>query len=150
MNRLKGMCYSVLSKTCILCHLDTRWTMCVPHSQCSVWKLMTWKPQWAKKLFPKASGTPASQFHLMDLPLSPLNASYSTGLIHSHPPGEKKWQNWREWHGYWGSCVLICLKICVLLKQMQKLAIWEPSLGTYLHLSPHLGEGGTLQNHCTV
>ena len=150
MNRLKGMCYSVLSKTCILCHLDTRWTMCVPHSQCSVWKLMTWKPQWAKKLFPKASGTPASQFHLMDLPLSPLNASYSTGLIHSHPPGEKKWQNWREWHEYWGSCVLICLKICVLLKQMQKLAIWEPSLGTYLHLSPHLGEGGTLQNHCTV
>lgn len=35
--------------------------------------------------------------------------------------------------------MLICLKPCVLLKQMEKLAIWEHSLDAYLHLSPHLG-----------
>lgn len=35
--------------------------------------------------------------------------------------------------------MLICLKTCVLLKQMEKLAIWEHGLDTCLHLSPHLG-----------
>lgn len=35
--------------------------------------------------------------------------------------------------------MLICLKTCVLLKQMEKLAIWDHGLDTYLHLSPHLG-----------
>lgn len=148
MNRLKGQVVLCFQRLGILCHL-THGRQCVPHSQCSVWKLVTWKPQWAKKLFPKSVELPASQFHLMDCPfLLWMQAIPLVWYTHTHL--RKEMTELREWHEYWGSCVLICLKICVLLKQMWKLAIWEPSLGTYLHLSPHLGEGGTLQNHCTV
>lgn len=55
------------------------------------------------------------------------------------PGGREPRLNQRECHRHQGPPMLICLKTCVLLKQMEKLAIWEHSSDTYLHLSHHLG-----------
>lgn len=77
-----------------------------------------WKPRAAGKLFPKAHGTPASQFQTMDSP--PFLSTQAIPLVwltNAHLEKEMT-ELERMWHEYWGPYVLICLKICVLLKQM--------------------------------
>lgn len=76
----------------------------------------------------------------------PLNASYSTGLIHSTPTWRKEMTELERMAWILRFlCFNLPKNLCVVKTNAEIMHV-EPSLGTYLHLSPHLGEEG----HCRM
>lgn len=142
-NRIFNFNYKEAKKTVFLPAYNTsilyHWHPVGFDSQHPLWNWGACKPWAASKRSPETTETLASQSRIMDLPALFLLmlAVPLLGLTNNHLEKGRTELERMPW--IWRSLSFNLPKNLCVVQTMSKLAIWEPSLGTYLHLSPHLG-----------